>query len=336
METHTTTLTKEHLTRIQHKCITMHQQGIRFTLIVRWRAPVINVDEDELASQWLTWIATPKTVTPAGLLRVSFAEAKGYSDFPRDGVEYAEVKIARIATMPVDEEERVPQRRREETPQAQPPQAQPPQAPQPPTQGPPTQDMMTFFELVSNTKISAYKTVGKVKVLVDPGRSAIFYPHVWVEKLRYDSCGGVLAEWRMSVFEFFSRLDIHSDSIKMNIENAKKMFSEWLNAMLAITEDALEPFWRLGYRILENLLYIVGFALRHTKGMEKVRACIEEQWSKQTIDYTILLKEIEALTPERGPFAQSPPHYFRGRGRGHTDRGGRGYTDRGGRGRGTK
>ena len=189
-------------------------------------------------------------------------------------------------------------------------------------------DLTHLADLLTGTKTAAFKRLPgtTVRVLSAPTRLAPLYPHVWVEKLEDNSIGGVIAGHRSATKDMTERAEVRSPFIKLLFAHSQHQFEEWLRTVANARTLIPAMMWQLGHRIAEGMLLLLCFAQRSVRGMEKARGDIEEQWSKQTIDYHAIVKTCEAL-PNNRPYQGGRAGQSNGRG---TDFRGRG---RGGRGR---
>lgn len=318
-------LSIEYVTAVRNKLAEFVTTNVAHLVHVTWRMKTTDAFEE--ASDPMEWVGVAH-FNAQGAVVIVFSERPGLAcSFPRADVEYLRLSVKRTnQEMPASV---VQQQNTPASPLANPSHVNA-QAASTILQQQQQQldNSLTFFEMISNTKIAAFITVAGTKVLREPGKFACLYPHIWVSKLEDDAIGGVIAEWRSELTELLSPIQTRSDSITATIELAKRAFTEWLRAVCLGGPQMNEHMWRVGYSTLENILLMIALSLRASAGVLKVKSELDDAWTKRTIDYPAIIKAVQALPSQ-------PTNHFQSnvvqRGRGQGWRGGRGsFRSRGG------
>lgn len=308
------------ITKTLEKALQWYSRHEKFTLAITWRTKAL--EEDEEPSDTLTWHATPRSLVD-GKLRCSFAETKGFYDFPRGDVEYLSVKFVRQAIMGVDapcptgapKHHRVEQpvsQQRVSIPQAQ--QSEDDWEEQSDGEGENTSFVSGGKHNVK--KLSTFSVSAGI-----PATLTCFFPHVWAEMLQHSHVTAVTSQWVMSMMNMEREAPIKSETVRLQQAHVKQSFVTWLQlvARLAIPIPQI-PFelWKVGHNIAEQLLMFFALAIRGPPGVAKMVSEVEDLWAKNTITYSTAIKAVKAMK------TTTQDHAYRGRGGGNSFRGGRG------------
>ena len=311
-------LTADYVALLRDKLADFVSKAVKHTVHVTWRFKV--PDDLEQPGDPVEWSGVA-SLNSQGAVQLEFTERPGYiSSFPRADVDYMKILIKRTnQEMPGN-----PAIQREQRQENFPEQVAP--------QHPINDSSLTFFEMVSNTKIAAFTTVSGTKVLREPGKFSSLYPHIWVAKLEEESVGGVIAEWRSELTDLLAPIQARSESVAASLDHAKRSFTEWLRAVALGGPHLNDHLWRLGYAAIEQILFMIALSSRSSAGVIKMRGEIDEAWSKRIIDYPAMIKVVNALPATAATTTGVINQATRGRGRGWRGHGrGQSFRGRGGR-----